>query len=154
MMFGNFVKEFVLAWRDTKNKANWILYPRDPNQLEKEQPQYVLSHYRSAFLYCWESWGKSESKIPSAADIHQYMLKQSEKSPFRMVVIMQLRYAEISKLMKMSARIGKWGSVKLFLTAIRFALPLWATTHAVEYVRLGCDLLQFWTYASPAVRAL
>ena len=54
----------------------------------------------------------------------------------------------------MSARIGERGSLELFLTAVRFALPIWATTHAVEYVRLGVNLLSMMRCASPALLAL
>ena len=51
MMFGNIVHNFFGAWRDTHAKVNWILFPKDPRQLENELPQYILSHYRSAFMY-------------------------------------------------------------------------------------------------------
>jgi len=56
--------------------------------------------------------------------------------------------------MTMSAKIGKRGSVELFMTAIRFALTIWTTTHATDYCRLACDLLVFMECASPATKAL
>ena len=70
------------------------------------------------------------------------MVKRAEDSPLRQAVLLQLRYAEISKLLRMSARIGQRGSVKHFLTALRFGLTLWTVTHAVDYVRLATDMLQ------------
>ncbi|KAL9178464.1 hypothetical protein ACHAXT_003794 [Thalassiosira profunda] len=154
IMFGNFVAVFFGAWRNTPNKVNWILFPSDPRQLEQELPQYILLHYRSAFIYLWGSRGKDPEKIPSAAEVHEYMLKRAVDSPFRQAVLLQLRYAEITKLLRMSARVGKRGSVNLFLTAVRFASTLWATAHAVDYCRLAGDLLMFHKCASPAMKEL
>lgn len=73
--------------------------------------------------------------------LHQF-LDHAEDSPLRQAVLLQLRYADISKLLRMSARIGQRGSVKHFLTALRFGLTLWTVTHAVDYVRLATDMLQ------------
>ncbi|KAL7525420.1 LOW QUALITY PROTEIN: hypothetical protein ACHAXR_000998, partial [Thalassiosira sp. AJA248-18] len=82
------------------------------------------------------------------------MLERAKDCPYRQAVLIELRYAEIPKLMRMSAKIGRRGSVELFLASVRFAVPLWATTHAVDYVRLGADLLTFVYCAPPAVRVL
>lgn len=40
------------------------------------------------------------------------------------------------------------------MTAIRFLLTLWDTTHAIEYVRLGRDMLMFMRCSSPAIKEL
>eukprot|EP00956_Cyclotella_meneghiniana_P012646 scaffold17996_cov55-Cyclotella_meneghiniana.AAC.1 len=85
--------------------------------------------------------------------LHQF-LDYAEDSPLRQAVLLQLRYAEISKLLRTSARIGQRGSVKHFLTALRFGLTLWTVTHAVDYVRLATDILQLYHCASLAMRAL
>ena len=58
------------------------------------------------------------------------------------------------KLMRNSERIGQRGSVSLFLTAVKFALPLFALTHKSDYVFLCQDLLKFYHCASPAQRKL
>jgi hypothetical protein len=50
LMFGNMISHFFSAWRNTTKKVLWILYPSDPRQLENELPQYILTHYRSAFI--------------------------------------------------------------------------------------------------------
>ncbi|KAL7549786.1 hypothetical protein ACHAWF_015642 [Thalassiosira exigua] len=154
LMFGNFVKQFMAAWRDTLAKIYWILFPKDPRQLENELSEYILTMYRSAFLWLWDLWGRVQSKIPTAADVHHFMLERAKDCPYRQACLIEIRYAEVTKLLKNASRVGKRGSVELFMTAVRFALPLWATTHAVEYVRLGCDLLIFWKHASPAMKAL
>ena len=52
MIFSNINILFFEAWRNTLNKVTWILYPSNKKQLENDLPQYVLSHYRSAYLYC------------------------------------------------------------------------------------------------------
>lgn len=57
-------------------------------------------------------------------------------------------------MMKMSARINKRGSVKLFMTALRFSLTMWTVTHAVDYVRLSTDIMIAMHCASPAVAAI
>ena len=149
MIIGNFLTIFFAAWRNTLNKVLWILYPKDPRQLENELPQYILGHYCSAFIYCWESWGKSNANIPTAADVHKYMLRCAEDSPFHQACLIELRYAEITKLMRMSARIGSCGSVNLFLMEVRFALPIWATSHTTEYVHID---IKFQVSDSDALR--
>ncbi|KAL7523895.1 hypothetical protein ACHAWF_001594 [Thalassiosira exigua] len=154
MMFRNFLEVFFRAWRITIPKVHWILDPNDPRQLVNELYQYVLAHYRSAFIYCWQSWGKRDDKVPTPSDIHKYMLSRSKECPFRLAVILQLLYADITKLMKMAAKVGKRGSVDIFLTCLRFAMHLWATTHAVDYVRLGWDMLILMHCASPALKSL
>jgi hypothetical protein len=87
LLFGNFLGVFFVAWRDTLNKINWILYPSDPRQLENELYQYVLAHYCSAFLYLWESWGKKADRVPSPAGVHKYMLDRSKDCPFRQAIL-------------------------------------------------------------------
>ena len=99
------------------NKVHWILYPKDPRQLEAELPQYVLLHYWSVFVYCWEMWGNSKDYIPSVADVHKYMLDRAENCPDRQAILIELCYAEIAKLMRMSGKLNKRGCVKLFMTA-------------------------------------
>ena len=100
MMFGNIDQTFYAAWRNTLNKVLWMLFPSDPYQLDCEFPQYILAHYRSAFEYCWEFLGRSNERIPSAADVHKYMLDRAKSSPYRQAILFALRYAEIAKLMK------------------------------------------------------
>ncbi|KAL7545247.1 hypothetical protein ACHAWF_013562 [Thalassiosira exigua] len=82
------------------------------------------------------------------------MLDRAKDCPYRQACLLELRFAEVTKLLKNASRVGKRGCAELFMTAIRLALPLFATTHAVDYVRLGCDLLVFWKCASPALKQL
>ena len=154
MMFGNFVKNFMSSWRDTLAKVYWILFPKDPRQLKNELQQYIIEMYRSAFLWLWDPWGKDRERIPTATDVHRYTLERAKDCPYRQACLVELRYAEITKLLKNDSRVGKRGCAELFMTAVRLSLPLFATMHAVDYVRLGCDLMIFWKCASPALKKL
>jgi hypothetical protein len=118
LLFGNFLTVFFGAWRYTLPKIFYILSPNDPRQLQKELPQYILGHYRSAFLFCWATRGKKEDDIPTPAEVHKYMLNRAENSPLRQAVLLQLRYAENGKILNMSARKGERGSVNHFMSAI------------------------------------
>ena len=90
--------------------------------------------------------------MPSVEDVHDFMLKRAESSPYRQAVLLELRFAEISKMMRMASKVGDGECVELFLSAVRFAMALWATTHAVDYVRLGTDILVYMECASPALK--
>eukprot|EP00986_Skeletonema_menzelii_P002100 scaffold575_cov121-Skeletonema_menzelii.AAC.1 len=158
LMFVTMLDEFFSSFRNTPNRRKWVIFPSDPRQLEDELPQIICAHYASAFINCWED-GKTkgiyrDGEYPSVKDVHKYMLGRAAKYPFLKAVLNDIRYAEIAKMMKMSAKIGKRGSVDLWLTSVRFALTLWSTTHATEYVRLGCELLRCWHCFSPAEKQL
>ena len=83
-------------------------------------------------------------------ELPQYILAHSLLTG----LLIQLRYGSISKMMLMSYKLGERGDVELFMTTVRFGLTLWASAHAVDYVRLGNDLCQFWHCASPAMKEL
>ena len=72
-------------------------------------------------------------------ELPQYILAHSLLTG----LLIQLRYGSISKMMLMSYKLGERGDVELFMTTVRFGLTLWASAHAVDYVRLGNDLCQF-----------
>ena len=131
----NFVQVFLKFWRDSAAKVEWILFKvSDPRQLEQEMPQYIIAHYRSAFIFLWELRSNTQDNCPSAMEVHEYMLARSANSPYHQAVLLHLCYYKISKLMRMSSKIGKRGSVSLFMTTVCYSLALWATTHAVDYV--------------------
>ena len=83
------------------------MYPSDPRQLENKLYQYVLAHYQSMFLYYWLSWGKKNDQIPTPSDVHKYIFDRANGCPFRQAVLIELWYPKISKLMQISARVGK-----------------------------------------------
>ena len=57
-------------------------------------------------------------------------------------------------MLLVAPKVGKRGCVETFLSAVSLVIPLWATSHAVDYVCLGCDLLIFMKCASPAMKQL
>ena len=155
MMFTNFYRLFISPFRDTTNKQDYYLFPKDPRQTVSELPQLIMAHYRSAFNYCRESFHEEGNSItPTAEDVHRYMIERAKTSPFRQATLMLLRYGEIFKMLQMAPKLEVDKCADMFLRCIRFALPLWATTHAVDYVRLGVDMLVLFKCASPALKQL
>ena len=72
------------------------------------------------------------------------MLDRAKNCSYRQGVLIKLRYAEVSMLMRMSAKIGKRGSVDIFLAAIQFALPVWETAHAETMYMLDVIFYNSW----------
>jgi len=58
-----------------------------------------------------------------------------------MLVLLEMRLATVAKMMKNAERIGERGSVEPFLTAVKFAMRLFAMTHKTDYMRLSCNIL-------------
>ncbi|EJK60908.1 hypothetical protein THAOC_18675 [Thalassiosira oceanica] len=98
--------------------------------------------------------GKSPSRKPTPVEVHRYMLRRAKDSPFRQAILLHLRFAEVVKILRVSAKTGPRGCVDTFLSAVRLSLPIFAMTHAKDYVRLACDLLIFMKCASPSMRKL
>ena len=69
-----------------------------------------------------------------------------------MGILLDLRLAEVSMMIRDSEKSGDHGDVDLFLAALRLALPIFAVTHAVKYVRCICEFLKWWETASDAMR--
>ena len=132
IMFENYVKHFFAAWMNTLAKVYCIIFPSGPRQLENELPPYILEIYRSAFLWFWDLHGNGTDNIPFAGDVHEYMIKRAKDCPYRQACLIKLRYLEVTKLLQNAAKVGEWGCVELFLTAVRFAMTLWASTHTVN----------------------
>ena len=69
-----------------------------------------------------------------------------------MGILLDLRLAEVSMMIRDAEKSGDHGDVDLFLAALRLALPIFAVTHAVKYVRCICEFLKWWETASDAMR--
>ncbi len=67
---------------------------------------------------------------------------------------MELRFAEVTLIIKDSEKFGQKGNVDAFVSGIRFALVLFAVTHAVKYVRIYTEFLKWWATSSEAERVL
>jgi hypothetical protein len=69
--------------------------------------------------------GNDRNNVPPAADVHRHMLRTAKQSPYHQyqAVLLELRYTEITKLMRMSAEVRDPSTAeKLYMSAIRFAL--------------------------------
>jgi hypothetical protein len=62
--------------------------------------------------------------------------------------------SEIQKMMKMSEKEGDRGDVDLFISSLKLSLPLFATTHKIDYVKVACNFLVNWELDSPALKAI
>jgi hypothetical protein len=131
---------FVSKWRPTAGRQKWIMEPSDPNDLLEELYEYVLAHYRCAADCLAEFIGCNEV---SPKQVNSYMLERAASCPFAMAVLMELRFAEVTIIMRDSEKSGPCGDVDLFLTGVRFSLVLFTVTHAVKYVRICTKFLTF-----------
>ena len=84
---------------------------------------------------------RKDGKQPAAPPQQQQQQQQRVQSESRSVVLPRdyipsdvTNELVALKLMRNSERIGQRGSVSLFLTAVKFALPLFALTHKSDYV--------------------
>ena len=69
-------------------------------------------------------------------------------------LLFDLRLLEMVFAIQDSDKAGTNGDVPLFLTCLRFSLPLFAITHAINYCHLVCDFLEWYELASDAEKLL
>ena len=69
-------------------------------------------------------------------------------------LLFDLRLLEILFAIRDSEKAGNHGDVPLFLTCLRFSLPLFAITHAINYCHLVSDFLEWHKLSSDAERIL
>ena len=136
---------FASKWRTTEKGLEWIYLIRDPTDALEEWREYLVAHYAAAA----ESAG---SKDPRR--IHLYMLKRSIEKPMCQGILFDLRLLEIVFMIRDSEKAGTHGDVPLFLTCLRFSLPLFAITHATNYCYLVCEFLEWYKLASDAEKIL
>ena len=132
---------FARRWRPAEPSLNWIYIIRDPNDGLHEWREYMLAHYRAA---------AEASKTTDPVKIHDYMIRRAVEVPACMAILLDLRFLEILFMIRDSEKAGTHGDVPLFLTCMRFSLPLFAVTHATNYCHLVCDFLEWHKTASDA----
>ena len=136
---------FASKWRTTEKGLEWIYLIRDPTDALEEWREYLVAHYAAA----------SESALSKdPREIHLYMLKRSIEKPMCQGILFDLRLLEIVFMIRDSEKAGTSGDVPLFLSCLRFSLPLFAITHAVNYCHLVCDFLEWYKLASDAEKIL
>ena len=149
-LFPNILDTLVGAWRETGNKIAWFSFCSDPKQREAKTPQHSAAHYAAAARSLWEmnrSW-------PSAVEVNTHMIERAEQYPICALVLLFLRGEAILKMLRVSEKIGRRGSVELFFHCLKLAVPIFAVTHKIDYMRLVSDLLQWYECASPALQVI
>jgi len=150
-LFEQAIDMFLSAWRNTIPRQEWFKFPSDPRQREKEHPWYLLALYVAAVVQLSDS---EEGRDISALDVYEFMLQRAKEYPLCILVLLEMRLATVAKMMKNAERIGERGSVELFLTAVKFAMRLFAMTHKTDYMRLSCNILLWWNCASDAQKKI
>ena len=136
---------FARKWRPEDPSFNWIYIIRDPNDGLNEWRQYSLAHYKAACDCAHSS---------NPAEINDYMIQRAIEKPVCMALLFDLRLLEFIYMTRDAEKAGTLGSVPLFLCCLRFALPLFAMTHATTYCHLVCDFLEWYALASQADKIL
>lgn len=149
-LFSNILDTFVGSWRETGNKIAWFGIPSDPKQREAETPQHTAAHYAAAARSLFDMNGS----WPSAAEVNTHMIERAEKYPICALILLFLRGEAILKMLRVSEKIGRRGSVELFFHCLKLAVPIFAVTHKIDYMRLVSDLLQWYECASPALQVI
>ena len=140
-----FTSFFARKWRTAEPSMMWIYLIRDPNDALREWREYLLVHYKIA---------AEAAETTDPIDVHRYMIDRAVEIPTCMAVLLDLRLLEIVFMIRDSEKTGKLGDVPLFLTCLRFALPIFAITHAINYCHLVCDFLEWYKLASDAEKIL
>jgi hypothetical protein len=148
--FQELLKDVWSSFRDTLEKVLWILFPSDPRQHEVEYSWCLLAHYAVAAA----NLRRHKGCDVSAVEVNDFMLQWAKEYPLCAMVLLEIRVGTILKLMRNSEKIGRRGSVSMFLTAIRLIMPLFAVTHKTDYMFLCQDLLKWYHCASPALRKI
>ena len=136
---------FARKWRPKEPQLDWIYIIRDPNEALHEWREYMLAHYRTA---------AKKSGTTDPVRIHKYMLDRAIEVPTCMAVLLDLRLLEILFMIRDSEKAGTHGDVPLFLSCMRFSLPLFAVTHATNYCHLVSGFLEWFHLSSEAERIL
>lgn len=145
-LWGYYVRKF----RPTAGQSNWIMLPGDPRDVESELLEYVCAHYRCAA----DELAKQKGREVSPTEVDDHMWHRASQHPLCMGVLLELRFAEVTIMMRDSEKDGDVGDVELFLTCIRLCLVLYTVTHATKYVPICCHFLQWWECSSDAEKIL
>jgi hypothetical protein len=138
----------VKQYRKTQGKQDWVMNPRDPNQMEDE----VISCFAAMLRAAIDSIAETlHVNTLSPAAVNAHMLKRAQEYPIAMLMLMEYRFTEVYYIIRDAE---KSDSIDLYFTAIRLLMPLFAVTNAYNYVRLCSEVLYFWDTASDAEKVL
>jgi hypothetical protein len=138
------------TYRTSDARIEWARVPGNPNQRAQEDPEFVQALYGAAAQHYMDH----HRVKPSVKQLHDFMLERAEMYPCCMLLLHYSRFVEIQKMMKMSEKEGDRGDVDLFISSLKLSLPLFATTHKIDYVKVACNFLVNWELDSPALKAI
>ena len=127
------LKDFCCGWRQSDAYLKWVIYPGYLNYMNKELIIYILAMYNasicSTLVSKMRGYG-SVSILPTY--VNNYILSQSKTYPQVLCVLIKMSYAEVISMLKKC----ETSNYDLFVSAIKFVAPLFATTHAKKYVSM------------------
>ena len=137
---GSHLIDIFSSWRTTPGQLNWVLDPGDPGQIDAELVMYILALYVSAIRAEAARKAKvaegEESFDLSPSDIIDSMVKRAMEEPLMLVILTQLRLAELTFMLHEAE---KKGDASIYITAQKYLAILFATTHATKYVSMSMD---------------
>ncbi len=87
------------------------------------------------------------SKTFSPCDLVDFMINRATEEPIAFCILIELRFAEVIFMLHQSE---KESQSNLFMSCLRFLLPLYASSHATKYVSMVTDFLVEWHCMSAA----
>ena len=139
---GSHLVDIFSSWRTTPGQLNWVLDPGDPGQIDAELVMVVLALYVSAIrgeatrkASEAETKGEADFKL-SPEDIIDSMVKRAMEEPLMLVMLIQLRLAELTFMLHEGE---KKGDASMYITAKKYLAVLFAATHATKYVSMTMD---------------
>ena len=163
-LFGmSHLEDIFSCWRTSIGQLKWVMNPGDPNQIDSELVMYVLAIYVAAIralIKTKEMEYKEESRRDNyqpeevkvcAYDVVDLMLARAKEYPIVMTMLIEIRYAEVIFMLH---RAEQDADASLYVTALKYLGPLFASTHATKYVNMLVTFLVEWYCMSDAERVI
>ena len=105
LLFGEtHLNHAVGQWRKSFKQIQWYLFPGDPNQTDREKPEYIFAHYVAATRKCAEAKGTNEL---SAVEVWDHMMSRAKEHPLLFIILMELNFADISFMIRDSEKMAR-----------------------------------------------
>ena len=142
-LFGaSHLEDLFSTWRTTTGQLKWVLDPGDPGQIDAELIMVVLALYTAAIREEAKRRAKKahengeEHFKMCAADVIDSMTKRALEHPLMLVMLIELRLAELTFMLHEAERKGDAG---IYITAKKYLAALFAVSHATKYVSMTLD---------------
>ena len=89
-----------------------------------------------------------------ATEVSEYMLGRAREYPVCMMILAELRYAQLLLMTRDSEKSGNKDDVELCLAALRLRLVFNTVSSAYKNVQICCEMLKWWFVATSAQRIL